>query len=79
MSEKTTCAGYGRVSTLAQVEEGTSAKDQKDRIKRLCKEKNWRLYEFYSDDGYSGINMENRPGIQNLIADAKAGKFHQIR
>jgi len=71
-------AGYGRVSTQKQVIEGTSADDQKNRIIKECQKNNWVLYKFYSDDGYSGKTMTHRPGIQELIDDAKSGNFEAI-
>ena len=71
-------AGYGRVSTQRQVAEGTSAKDQKDRVQKICQKEGWALYKFYSDDGFSGKNMENRPGIQELIKDANNDKFDVV-
>ncbi|MFC1567476.1 recombinase family protein [Thermodesulfobacteriota bacterium] len=77
-TRKKKIAGYGRVSTKAQVEEGTSAEDQKNRIKNECKQTGWKLHKFYSDDGFSGKNMEFRPGIQSLIADAKENKFDTV-
>ena len=67
-----------QVSTLKQVIEGTSAEDQKIRIEKECEKNHWPLYKFYSDDGFSGKTMKHRPGIQELIKDAKDGKFNTI-
>jgi site-specific DNA recombinase len=75
MSSKKYVAGYGRVSTLKQALEGTSAKDQEQRIKDYCQKEGCQLHQFYSDEGISGKTMEHRPGIQELIKDAQADKF----
>ena len=70
-------AGYGRVSTLDQAETGTSPEEQKSAIESACKTKNYELYKFYSDDGFSGKN-DNRPGLQKLMSDAKEGHFNLV-
>jgi DNA invertase Pin-like site-specific DNA recombinase len=44
-------AGYGRVSTLMQVKEGTSAEDQKERVQKECKAKDFKLYKFSAISG----------------------------
>lgn len=67
-------AGYGRVSTVHQAEDGTSSDEQKRIIHEECQRKGWRLIDFYSDDGFSGKNT-NRPGFSQMLADAKKGKF----
>jgi site-specific DNA recombinase len=72
-------AGYGRVSTVRQFKEGTSAEDQEERINNDCEKKGESLYKFYSDYGISGKKMENRPDINDLINDAKAGKFEIVK
>ncbi len=68
-------AGYGRVSTSAQVLEGTSAKEQKRRIIKECQNRGWSLYKFFSDDGISGKRIEKRHGLQQLLKDAERKKF----
>ncbi|OPY88766.1 MAG: putative DNA-invertase from lambdoid prophage Rac [Smithella sp. PtaU1.Bin162] len=70
-------AGYARVSTMEQALNGTSAEEQKIIIERKCNEQGNQLYKFYSDDGFSGRN-DNRPGLQNLMCDAKDGKFDLV-
>ncbi len=39
-------AGYGRVSSMKQAMEETSAEDQKKRIQNYCDKEGWQLYEF---------------------------------
>jgi site-specific DNA recombinase len=77
-NKKIRVAGYGRVSTQGQVKDGTSAEDQRRRVKKECEYKGYILYKFYSDDGISGMSLKNRPAIQNLISDAKEGKFDLV-
>jgi site-specific DNA recombinase len=78
IAAKEVVAGYGRVSTVRQALEGTSAEDQRQRIVNYCKQHDFVLHEFYADEGISGKNMEHRPAIQKLIADAKDGKFSAV-
>jgi site-specific DNA recombinase len=69
-------AGYGRVSTIGQVE-GTSPEEQKRIITEECEKKGWELVHFYSDEGFSGKNNK-RPGFVQLLADAKKGIFQMV-
>lgn len=63
-------AGYVRVSTADQFEEGYSIPEQQDRIRKYCEAKGWTLAKIYTDGGYSGGKLE-RPAIQELIKDCK--------
>ena len=69
-------AGYGRVSTIAQIE-GTSLDEQRKRIKEKCKAEKFKLVDCYFDEGVSGGSRE-RPELERLYEDAKAGKFEAI-
>jgi len=75
MSDKV--AGYGRVSTTHQVEDGTSSDEQQRLVIEECKRKGWELVHFYSDEGYSGKNSK-RPGFVELLNDAKKGTFQTV-
>lgn len=70
-------AGYLRVSTEEQAEQGISIPAQKNRILSYFAAQGWELYDFYIDDGFSGKDL-NRPNIQRLINDAKKQKFKAI-
>jgi len=70
-------AGYGRVSTLGQVKDGTSLEDQRNIIEDRCKKDGLELYNFYSDEGVSGGTLD-RPALQQLIVDAKAKLFESV-
>jgi len=68
-------AGYGRVSGNEAAIKGTSVKDQRQSIKQECKRNGFKLYKLYFDEGITGKIMKARPGIQQLISDAKEKKF----
>lgn len=70
--------GYIRVSTVMQKEEGHSLQSQVQQIENFTKGHNYELTEIYSDEGISGKNIKNRPGIQKLIDDAKQDKFDLV-
>ena len=74
MTEKLRAAGYGRVSTHGQAEKGTQEL-QTEAIEAECEKLDYDLVHFYSDEGISGKDMKNRPGLQQLITDAKNKKF----
>lgn len=63
---------YTRVSTLEQVKEGYSIKEQEHRLKAYAEAKGLEVIKVYSDPGFSGAKME-RPALkemQNNIAAA---------
>lgn len=64
---------YIRVSTDAQAEEGYSIGAQQERLEAYCRAMGWERFQCYTDPGFSGSNL-NRPQIQRLVADVKAGK-----
>lgn len=68
---------YPRVSTKEQAREGYSIKEQIDRLSKYCDAKDWEIYRIYTDGGYSGADME-RPALQELIKDAKQGRFDAV-
>ncbi|MFT9082522.1 recombinase family protein [Liquorilactobacillus satsumensis] len=68
---------YLRVSTIDQAEEGYSIEQQKDKLKQYCSVKDWNVYKFYVDAGFSGSNI-NRPAMQELIEDVNNNKIGTI-
>lgn len=70
----TRVAAYTRVSSQEQAEHGVSLGDQKQRLESLAKVESWEITGFYCDQGYSG-GTDNRPELQRLMHDAKAGSF----
>lgn len=68
---------YPRVSTTEQANEGYSIGEQIERLEKYCEAMNWHVYKIYTDPGYSGASLE-RPGLQALIKDVKAGKVDKV-
>ena len=66
-------AVYVRVSTFEQAKEGYSIRAQIDKLKNYIQIKEWGFYKVYADEGISGKNIKDRPAINELIADIKAG------
>ena len=79
MAEKTYNVGiYCRLSNDDERNgESVSIENQKLLLQRYVREQGWNEIDTYIDDGYSGTNFD-RPGVQRLIADAKAGKINVI-
>jgi len=71
-------AVYVRVSTDEQAKEGYSIRAQIDKLKNYVMIKEWDLYKVYADEGISGKNITERPAINELIADIKAGRVNNV-
>jgi len=65
---------YTRVSTDNQAEvEFNSCQAQEAKIRAfVSSQEEMEIYKVYSDEGYSGANI-NRPGLQELLSDIKNG------
>lgn len=46
---------------------------QGESVSRYCEEQKWEIYSVSCDDGVSRTNFD-RPGVQQLLEDAKDGK-----
>ncbi|MBQ9346800.1 MAG: recombinase family protein, partial [Oscillibacter sp.] len=57
--------------------ESVSIENQKLLLQQYVRDRGWTLTDTYIDDGYSGTNFQ-RPGVQRLIADAKAKRINVI-
>ncbi len=75
------CAIYTRVSTD---EQATSEYSSLRRQEEVCRnyvdiqaEKGWQVADVYEDPGYSGKDFQ-RPGIQELLEDVRAGKLDAV-
>jgi putative DNA-invertase from lambdoid prophage Rac len=66
---ETIAALYGRVSTKRQ-----SCVVQMNEIREWCARHGWPIYKEYEDWGVSGRKAV-RPGLTNLMRDAKDGRF----
>lgn len=70
--------GYVRVSTQDQSSaDKTSLPLQREAITRYCKDHDLKLLKIYEDPGRSGATIE-RPGLQQLLADAKHRQFKKV-
>ena len=54
-----------------------SIENQRRILTNYIEENGWTLYDTYIDDGISGTTFD-RPGVQRLLDDAKAGNINLI-
>lgn len=76
--EKKIAGIYIRVSTEDQAREGFSLGEQEEKLRQLCKYKEFEIYKIYKDAGISAKNMKDRPAFQQMLEDMKAGKLNYI-
>ena len=67
---------YIRVSTEEQVD-NYSIPEQKRRLEAYCQSHDWAVAEEYIDGGFSGAKLD-RPAMQKLITDTKAGNLDVV-
>lgn len=48
--------------------ESSSIQSQKEMLTDYARQQNWRIYDYYIDDGYTGTNF-NRPAFKRMISD----------
>lgn len=58
-------------------DDSVSIQNQKSMLIQYCLDKQWDVYDIYSDDDYTGADR-NRPAFKRLIEDAKARKFNIV-
>lgn len=68
---------YERVSTDLQAEKGHSIEEQQDRLEKYAAALDLKGVHHYTDAGFSGANLD-RPALQKLIKDVKAGKIEKV-
>lgn len=76
--EKKIAGIYIRVSTEDQAREGFSLGEQEEKLRQLCKYKDFEIFKIYKDAGISAKNMKDRPAFQQMLEDMKAGKINYI-
>ena len=54
-----------------------SISTQKMILEKYCKDNNLSIYDYYIDDGYSGLNF-NRPSFQRLLNDISNNKINMV-
>ena len=57
--------------------ESLSIENQRRVLTNYVMEQGWTIYDEYVDDGISGVTFE-KPGVQRLLEDAKAGNINLI-
>lgn len=76
--KKQRVAVYCRVSTDG-IQQTTSFELQRNYyLKYVQRKPEWTLVAMYSDEGITATNTKHRKGLQQMIADAVAGKFDVI-
>ena len=68
---KKNAAIYCRVSTEDQAREGYSLGEQLEKLKDLCKFRDYNVYGVYEDAGISAKDMEHRPQFKKMLEDVK--------
>ena len=69
---------YCRVSTEDQAREGYSLGEQLEKLKDLCKFRDYNVYNVYEDAGISAKDMTHRPAFQRMLEDVKNKKVDVI-
>ena len=60
-----------------QAGESVSIGTQKMILEKFCKEHDFRIFDVYVDDGFSGLNFE-RPEFQRMLKDIEDGKINLV-
>ncbi len=58
---------YIRVSTEDQAREGFSLGEQEEKLRELCKYKDYDIFKVYKDAGISAKDMQHRPALQQML------------
>ena len=69
---------YCRVSTEDQAREGYSLGEQLEKLKDLCKYRDYNIYDTYEDAGISAKDMEHRPDFKRMLEDVKKHNVNVI-
>ena len=75
---KKNAAIYCRVSTEDQAREGYSMPEQQEKLKDLCKFRDYNIYNIYEDAGISGKDMDHRPAFMKMLEEVKNGNVNVI-
>ena len=68
------CYIYTRVSTAIQVD-GYSLEAQKDKLRKYAEYQGYTVAGEYSDEGFSGKNIQGRPEFQRMLAAIESGSI----
>ena len=73
MKKVTKCYIYTRVSTAIQVD-GYSLDAQKEKLRKYAEYEDMTIAREYSDEGFSGKNIQGRLEFQRMLNDIESGK-----
>ena len=73
MKKQTKCYLYTRVSTSIQVD-GYSLDAQREKLRKYADYEDMTIAGEYSDEGFSGKNIQGRPDFQRMMEDIQSGK-----
>lgn len=73
MKKRTKCYIYTRVSTSMQVD-GYSLDAQRDKLRKYAEYEDMLVAGEYSDEGFSGKNIQGRLEFQRMLSDIQEGK-----
>ena len=73
MKVKTKCYIYTRVSTAIQVD-GYSLDAQKEKLRKYADYEDTEIVGEYSDEGFSGKNIQGRGEFQRMLEDIEDGR-----
>ena len=73
MKPKKKCYIYTRVSTAIQVD-GYSLDAQKEKLRKYAEYEDMEIAGEYSDEGFSGKNIQGRKEFQRMLEDIEEGK-----
>jgi site-specific DNA recombinase len=77
-STKPLAAIYVRVSTEEQVRHGISLSAQEEALKNYASALGYEVFKIYKDEGKSAKDIQHRPEMMQILADAEAHKFQAI-
>ena len=60
-----------------KIGESVSIETQKMMLSQFCQENGFSIFDYYVDDGFSGLNFQ-RPGFQKMLEDVEAGKIGTV-
>jgi site-specific DNA recombinase len=69
---------YIRVSTIDQAREGYSLAAQEKLLTEYCQQRGYEIFGTYRDEGISGKDLAHRPGVTQLLNDAKQDLFGAV-
>lgn len=61
-----------------KLENGFSLGEQEEKLKQLCKYKDYTVFKVYKDAGISAKDMKHRPALQQMLNDMRSSKINYI-